>query len=100
MSFTDAENSVMGVKLRRHGRASQSNSSSSNHSDADNNETVTRTVMNQVLDRTVKHARIKYLCGKDIVAIDYGADVSGQHKEKKAYLRMWDVEGETPEWDL
>jgi hypothetical protein len=82
------------------GRASQSNSSSTNHSDADNNETVTKTVMNQVLDRTTKHARIKYLCGKDIVAIDYGADVSGQHKEKKAYLRIWDVEGETPEWDL
>ena len=58
-----------------------------------------KTALTQVLDKPIRPVRTKYLCGKDIVAMDYGHDICGQHGEKKAYLRIWDVEGEGPECD-
>jgi len=40
-----------------------------------------------------------YVCGDDIVAMDYGSDIRGQHGEETAYLRIREM-SQGPEWDL
>ena len=45
------------------------------------------------------YVQIEYVCGDDIVAMDYGSDIRGQHGEETAYLRIREM-SQGPEWDL
>ena len=60
----------------------------------------TKSALSPVLDRPNEPVRIRYLCGKDIVAMDHGRDVRGQHNEELAYLRIWEVNSQKAEWEL